>query len=232
MSRPAAGGGRWVEVDPERLGRWLSGFVERHGEVQTRPLADGLEMRAADGEVAECHLLTGSATDLDELVAEALRPRRLGLLLVRRGGFGVGVAAGTDLITSKVGSRYVQSRTAAGGWSQQRFARRRDNQARAAAGETADVVARLLVPAVGDLDAVVTGGDRRLVDEVLADARLAALRPLRAGRFLDVPDPKLTVLKAAVTAARSVRIRLSEGPGQRGGPGPAGATDSAYGGQA
>jgi hypothetical protein len=38
-------------------------------------------------------------------------------------------AAEGGLLAHKVGTRYVQSRTAAGGWSQQRFARRRDNQA-------------------------------------------------------------------------------------------------------
>jgi hypothetical protein len=209
VSRPAAGGGRWVEVDPERLGRWLDGFVERHGDVDARPLPDGLQIVAADGETAECHLLVGAASDAAGLVAEALRPRRLGLLLVRRGGFGVGIAQGRDLVASKVGSRYVQSRTAAGGWSQQRFARRRENQARAAAGETADVVLRLLAAEAKTLDAVVTGGDRRLVDEVLADPRLAGLGELRAERFLDVPDPKLAVLKTAVAAARTVRIRLT-----------------------
>jgi hypothetical protein len=218
-------------VSPERLSRWFDGFVERHGGIETRPLPDGLEVVAADGEVAGCHLPVGAASNLDGLIAEALRPCKLGLLLVRRGGFAVGVAEGGELVTSKVGSRYVQSRTAAGGWSQQRFARRRDNQARAAAGETADVVARLLVPVAGGLDAVVTGGDRRLVDEVLADARLAPLRALRAARFLDVPDPRLTVLKTAVSAARSVRIRLGGAPDtggrQHGGPGPAGATDGA-----
>jgi hypothetical protein len=208
VSRPAAGGGRWVDVAPERLSRWLAGFRERHGDVETRPRTDSLEITAADGEVAECHLLVGGAADLDGLVAEALRRRRLGLLLIRRGGFAVGVAEGAELVVSKVGSRYVQSRTAAGGWSQQRFARRRENQARAAAGDTAEVAGRLLLPEVAALDAVVTGGDRRLVDEVLADPRLAPVRQLRADRFLDVPDPKLAVLKTAVAAARSVRIRL------------------------
>jgi hypothetical protein len=229
MSRPAAGGGRWVDVDPERLGRWLGGFAERHGEVSVRPLPDGLTLVGSDGEVAECHLLLGAGADVDALVAEALRPRRLGLLLLRRGGYAVGVAQGRELVVSKVGSRYVQSRTAAGGWSQQRFARRRDNQAKAAAGDTAEVVLRLLVPEAARLDAVVTGGDRRLVDEVLADPRLAVLRELRAERFLDVPDPKLTVLKTAVTAARSVRIRVGgtpAAPDAHDGPGPDGAIEA------
>ncbi|MDT5037069.1 MAG: hypothetical protein QOE03_2254 [Micromonosporaceae bacterium] len=209
MARPAAGGGRWVEVDPERLARWFDGFLARHGELGCRTQADGLTVDAADGETAECHLVVGAAADLDDLIAQALRPRRLGLLLLRRGGYGVGIASGRQLEVSKVGSRYVQSRTAAGGWSQHRFARRRENQAKAAAGDTADVVSRLLAPAVGELDALVAGGDRRLVDEVLADPRLAPVRALRVERFLDVPDPRLTVLKQAVTAARTVRIRLT-----------------------
>jgi hypothetical protein len=209
MARPAAGGGRWVEVDPERLARWFDGFAARHGEVECRGMADGLTVAATDGETAECHLVVGAAADLGDLITQALRPRRLGLLLIRRGGYGVGIASGRQLEVSKVGSRYVQSRTAAGGWSQHRFARRRDNQAKAAAGDTADVVSRLLLPAVRELDALVTGGDHRLVDEVLADARLAPLRGLRAARFLDVPDPRLAVLKTAVTAARTVRIRLT-----------------------
>jgi hypothetical protein len=43
---------------------------------------------------------------------------------------------------------------------------------------------------------------------VLADPRLAVLRPLLSERFLQVPDPKLAVLEAAVPAARAVRVRV------------------------
>jgi hypothetical protein len=197
-----------VEVDPERLARWIDGFGERHGGHTT----DGLTLRGADGVTATFGPPpgVGPVDDLPALVAAAVEPRALGLLLVRRGGYAVGVAAGTDLQVSKVDSRYVQSRTAAGGWSQQRFARRRDNQARAMAGEVADVAVRLLLPARDRLTVVVAGGDRRLADEVLADPRLEPLSPLRSGRFLDVPDPKLAVLQAAATSARSVHILLSD----------------------
>ena len=109
---------------------------------------------------------------------------------------------------SKVDSSYVQSRTAAGGWSQQRFARRRGNQARAAAQDAADLAARLLLPQLPSLAAVVAGGDRAMVEAVLADARLQPVRELVAERFLDVADPKLTVLQSAAVAARAVRIRV------------------------
>jgi hypothetical protein len=214
-SRDAAGP-RWIEVEPGRLPGWAARFGERHGGVPAVELADGvLVLTDPDGARAECHAPPGSpaatATDLASFVAEASAPRRLGLLLARRGGFAVGVADGPTLTASKVDSRYVQGRTAAGGWSQQRFARRRENQARAAADDAAAVAARVLLPAAAGMAALVTGGDRRAVDAVLDDPRLAALRVLRAERFLAVPDPKLTVLQAAVGSARAVLIRLTEG---------------------
>jgi hypothetical protein len=221
-NRPAAGGGRWVEVDPDRMPRWLAGFAQRHGEwVVTgaagvpEPASDAapdpvLELRAEDGASAHCQPPPGTPafTGVDGFLAAVRVPGPLGLLLARRGGVAVGVAEGDELVASKVDSRYVQGRTAAGGWSQQRFARRRENQARAAAGDAADLVARLLLPRAARLAAVVAGGDRRAVDAVLADPRLGPVAALRAERFLEVPEPKLAVLEAAVRQARAVRIRL------------------------
>jgi hypothetical protein len=209
-AKPAAGGGRWVEVDPARLARWLAGFAERHGEYQATAATEGLRLVAVDGALAECHAPPGApaADDVDEFVAHAVQPRRIGLLLARRGAVAVGIAVGDGLEVSKVDSSYVQGRTAAGGWSQHRFARRRDNQARAAAADGADIAARLLVPAAARLAAVVTGGDRRAVEAVLADPRLARVAALRVERFLTVAEPRLAVLEAAVRQARSVLIRL------------------------
>ena len=188
--------------------RWLAGFAERHGEPAVSVEAGVVTLTGPDGEVAECHAPPGVPAPAGPADLAEAPTGRLGLLLARRGGFAVGLVEGAALIASKVDSRYVQSRTAAGGWSQQRFARRRDNQAKAAAGEAADECARLLLPDVRRLDAFVTGGDRQLVDAVLADPRLAPLRALRSDRFLAVPDPKRAVLEAAVASSRAVRIRL------------------------
>ncbi|MGW5578759.1 acVLRF1 family peptidyl-tRNA hydrolase [Micromonospora chokoriensis] len=211
-SRPAAGGGRWVEVDPARVGRWVEGFADRHGPHTTRVREYGLLLTADDGASAELYAPPGAPAgeDVAGFVAAAVAPRRIGLLLARKGAVAVGVAEGGELVVSKVDSRYVQGRTAAGGWSQQRFARRRDNQAKAAMGDAADLAVRLLLPEVARLTAVVCGGDRRAVDTVLADRRLAPLVPLRAERLLDVPEPRHAVLVAAVTAARAVHIRLRD----------------------
>ncbi|WP_433534761.1 acVLRF1 family peptidyl-tRNA hydrolase [Micromonospora sp. CA-249363] len=211
-SRPAAGGGRWVEVDPARVGRWVEGFADRHGPPTTTAREYGLLLTAPDGATAELHSPPGSPAtdDVAAFVAAAGRSYRIGLLLARKGAVAIGVAQGAELVVSKVDTRYVQGRTAAGGWSQHRFARRRDNQAKAALGDAADLAVRLLLPEAAKLAALVCGGDRRAVDTVLADRRLAPLVPLRAERLLDVPEPRHAVLVAAVSAARAVRIRLRD----------------------
>jgi hypothetical protein len=202
--RPAAGGGRWVTVAPERLGRWLSGFGERHGEPEVRYDEQRALFAAPDGAVAEVEVpfppLHG------DLVEHVLRPRVVGVLLVRRGGYAAGVFDDGRLVASKTGSRHVQGRTAAGGWSQQRFARRREGQTAQAYAAAADTAAAVLLSR--PLDALVAGGDRSAVDAVLADARLAGVRDLLTGRLLDVPDPRLKVLQAA--AYRDVWIRVLE----------------------
>ncbi|GAA3784652.1 acVLRF1 family peptidyl-tRNA hydrolase [Micromonospora maritima] len=195
-------------MDPARVTRWVEGFADRHGPPTTTPLGYGLLLTAPDGATAELHSPPGArpAPDLEAFAGVAAAPRRLGLLLARKGAVAVGVADGTELVVSKVDTRYVQGRTAAGGWSQQRFARRRDNQAKAALGDAADLAVRLLLPAAGTLAALVCGGDRRAVDTVLTDRRLAPLAALRVERLLDVPEPRHAVLVAAVSAARAVHI--------------------------
>jgi hypothetical protein len=214
-SRPAAGGGRWVEVDPTRVARWVEGFADRHGPPTTTAQGYGLLLAAPDGAIAELHTPPGAppSADLAGFVAAAVASRRLGLLLARKGAVAVGVAEGTELVVSKVDTRYVQGRTAAGGWSQQRFARRRDNQAKAALGDAAELAVRLLLPETATLAALVGGGDRRAVDTVLADRRLAPLAALRAERLLDVPEPRHAVLVAAVATARAVRILIRDPDG-------------------
>jgi hypothetical protein len=146
------------------------------------------------------------------LVTHVSIERRVGVLLVRRGGHAAGVFVGAQLVASKVGSSYVQGTTKAGGWSQQRYARRRSNQASAAFADAADAAARILgsgsPPSGAALDAVVLGGDKPGVHAVLADRRLAHLAPLVTGPWLAVPDPRLRVLAATPEQFLAVRIGL------------------------
>lgn len=204
--RPAAGGGRWVEVPPARLAGWLEGFAERHDGFSAEEDARVVRLRAGDGALAECHVpfppLEG------DLTGHVLRDRRVGVLLVRLGGYACGVFDGDRLVVSKVGARPVHGRSAAGGQSQRRFARRRDGQAREALRAAADTAARVLAPRAGEFAAVVCGGDRRAVDALRGDRRLGALFALETGPFIDVPDPRLGVLKETPPRFRAVRVRL------------------------
>lgn len=200
-------------VDPERLEDWLAGFSERHGELTCHPSEASVVLTAADGSVAECHvpfapLHVDVSAPYGGLLAHALAARRVGVLLVRLGGHAAGVFDGTQLVTSKVGSRQVHGRSAAGGRSQHRFARRREGQVRVALAAAADNAAATLVPVADELEALVLGGDRQALDTVMADARLAALRPLVVVPRLDVPEPRLRVLLQTPPLFRAVRIHV------------------------
>jgi hypothetical protein len=193
-----------VSVTAERVRGWLAGFAERHGAVLTDESPETVLLTGADG--ARAWLEVPFPPLVGELAEHVERDRRVGVLLVRRGGYAAGVFEGGRLVTSKVGSAYVQGTTKAGGSSQQRYARRRANQATAAFAEAADVAARVLADET--LDAIVAGGDRPAVRAVLADPRLKRLEPLRTGPWLAVKDPRLRVLAATPEQFLSVRIRL------------------------
>ncbi|MFD0559317.1 hypothetical protein FB566_5282 [Stackebrandtia endophytica] len=226
VNRPAAGGGREILVTPERAAKWIDGFDRRHSVTSLSVIETGLRAEAADGAVAECSLPLGAHLSeraprpepgqewgpLLEFFAEAAtRSRRVGAVIARRGAFAVGVFDGDRLITSKVDTTYVQGRTAAGGWSQQRYARRRSNQANKAASSAAAVVDRILSPLMDELYAVVTAGDRELVTAILADPRLEEVRARVAPpHWGDVAEPRLATLKALPERFRTVRIHLTE----------------------
>jgi Actinobacteria/chloroflexi VLRF1 release factor len=203
------------EVPPERLGRWLDRWAEQHGPVTRTELRAGRVTFVGDGRV-DCDppfpplTVTGDREGFDPgpLLEHATRERVVGVILVRLGGHAAGVFAGRRLVDSKVGSRNVHGRHRAGGSSQRRFERRRGEQARVALEAAADVAARVLLPHRGDLEAVVVGGDRRALAEVLDDPRLRPLAPLVAERVLDVPDPRLKVLRATPDLFRTTVIRL------------------------
>lgn len=204
-----------VLVPPERLHRWLDGFAQRHGVTSYAAAADVVSVTAADGARAECRvpfppLTVDGALPYGGLVAHAEQGRTVAVILVRRGGYAAGVFEGPRLVDSKVGSRHVQGRTAAGGRSQQRFARRREKQAREAFDAAAEVADRVVRPYVTRLEAVVLGGDRAAVDQVMADPRLQGLAGLVVADRLAVPDPKLAVLKDTPRQFRAVRIHLVE----------------------
>jgi hypothetical protein len=208
---------RTVDVAPQRLSRWIAGFAERHGEIRVSPAGETLVLSAADGATAvldppfaSAAAERGQQPTLEQLVARSLEPRTVALLLVRLGGYAAGVFEGEHLVASKVGSRPVHGRSAAGGWSQHRFARRREGQAKLALAAAAEAAVAIILPALPKLDAVVTGGDRQALRAVLGDVRLARLTPLVSHRVLDVPDPKARILRDSIQLATAVRVTITD----------------------
>lgn len=205
-----------VTVPADRLERWVGGFGERHGDPALS-VADGrLAGIAPDGSRFTAVLPFDRRYDeptvsVAGFVEAAVPPDLWGVLLVRKGGFAVARLAGTTLAEHKIGQRHVQGRTKAGGQSQQRFARRRANQAREAYAAAAEHAARILGPVAMGKHPVATGGDRSAVEAVLSDPRLAGLRVV--GAWLPVPDPRRRQLDDAIAAARSVTIEVHNAEG-------------------
>jgi hypothetical protein len=218
MKNPAAGGGRWVDVPPERLVSWIVTFTQRHGEGSVTRDEAGVTVTftAADGAAAECHppfpplRWTGQGDPAETMLAHAIADRTVGVLLVRLGGYAVGVFAGSPprLVSSKTGSRLVHGRSAAGGWSQHRFARRREKQAATALRAAGDAAAAIF--GACRMDVLVLGGDKRSIAGLRSDTRLASYLGLATDRFLTVPDPRLAVLKETPRSYLAIRIRLTE----------------------
>ena len=211
------------ELPPERLARWLGRWAELHAPVARTAVAEReVVFEAGDGARVRCEPPfpplaaqargTREGFDPGPLLAHVERERTVGVVLVRLGGHAVGIFEGRALGASKVGSRLVHGRHRAGGSSANRFARRRGNQARAALNAAADTaVAILAEPArTGQLDAVVRGGDRRALEEVLADPRLADVARLAVERVLEVPDPRREVLDAAPALFLATRVEPSD----------------------
>ena len=218
-TRKLAGGGRAVEVEPERVAGWFARFAERHGGIARSTVEPGfVRVEAADGAIAGTTVPFGplvpppdSRLAVDVLVLHLMKPRRIGLVLVRLGGHSIGIAYDGRIEASRTDRRLVHGRSAAGGWSQHRFARRREGQARQALQAAAADAYELLAPRLSELDGVVLGGDQRALDELRADRRLAPVFDMAEPRVLDVPEPRRTVLDEAAQRARCVEITIVDG---------------------
>ncbi|GAA1258823.1 acVLRF1 family peptidyl-tRNA hydrolase [Arthrobacter pascens] len=215
--RSAPPSSRTAFVAGLRLAGWVERFGASHGALAIEDNDDGVRLLAADG--ASALLQPPWRNDgrpgrgpgpVERLASLASQPRSLGLLLVRRGGYGVAVASEGVVRASKTGSKYVQSRTAAGGQSQQRFARRRSNQADAMVEAVAEQARLVFNGQV--FEYLVPGGDRALADQVLEQPVLKAYARLPRLAYLDVPDPRAAVLRKAAADACAVRVTVNDPP--------------------
>jgi hypothetical protein len=205
------------DIPPERLERWIVRWAEANGPVSHTELRPGrVRFVGAGGATLDCDppfppldVATGTREgfDLAPLLEHASRDRVVGVVLVRLGGHAAGVFSGTRLVDSKVGSRLVHGRHKAGGSSQQRFARRREGQARVALDAAGEVAAAVLERHRRDIEGIVLGGDRRALATALDHPRLRWITALASDRILDVPDPRLSVLRSTPDLFRATTLR-------------------------
>ena len=215
---PAAG--RVVEVDLDRLPGWVERFAVRHGALTEEVVSgDGhqvVALAAIDGARADLAVPFGPLSGrqhgslIERLIDQVGAARTIGILLVRRGGWAVAVVVDGTVVAADTGGGYVQGTTKAGGWSQQRYARRRGNQTQQVWDRAADGAVGVFAAHRSAIDALVTGGDRTGVSAVLADERLVDLLPLVEPRFFAIGDPSRTVLDDVVRRLRCVVITLNE----------------------
>jgi hypothetical protein len=172
------------------------------GEPGRTTYADGAVRIEAAGEVITVrppfglpHAGEYEVVRLEPLFEALAADHVVAALLVRLGGYAVGVFDGERLVASRVGSRFVKGRHKKGGSSSGRFRRRRDEQARALIEEAAEVAASVLEPWRDRVEFAALGGDRAAVERVLAASpELAWLSERALPRFFSVPDPRQAVL--------------------------------------
>jgi hypothetical protein len=136
------------------------------------------------------------AVHLGPLFDALAKDHVVGVLLVRLGGYAVGVFDGERLVASKVGTRFVKGRHKKGGSSANRFRRRREEQARALIEEAAETAAAVLEPWRNRIEFVFFGGDRTAIAQVLAASpQLGWLAERSVARFFAVPRPRRDTLE-------------------------------------
>lgn len=213
-SRPAAGGGTVVEITPDRLTGWVNRFAVRNGGIADMAAdPETVTLTGGDGTSATLRapfppMAIGHREPLEALLDHLARIGTVGILLVRGGAHSIGVATAGLVEESSTHRPYLQGRTAAGGWSQQRYARRRGNQLTFSLEHAANLAARVLVPERKRLQALVVGGDRAGIEVVLADSRLRPLADLPRRMFPDVPEPRRAVLDDVAARCLAVEVTI------------------------
>lgn len=213
----AASAPRTVRIAPDRLVGWLDRFTAAHGSYEVTTPGDGLTIVATDGTRAHFRPPAAAAAatcvhSVRELLAVATTPATVGLLIVRKGGFAVGVARGVEIVSHRTGSRYVQGRTAAGGSSQGRFMRRRQNQATAAYAKAQEAIETVVLPHATDLTAVIAAGDRAGLRVVLGAPPLQRLAALLHSTMAPSGEPRRAALDDLLAWARAVPCEVTDPP--------------------
>lgn len=192
---------RFTFVPAGRLHGWVERFSSAHGGCDTlTDTDDGVRLDMSDGTFAVLSPpwpddgRPGKGHDLlHRLVSLASQERTMGIVLVRRGGYAVGVALSGKLQAHKCGGKHVQPK--------------KNNIA--IISKAAEDCSRVF--SANTFEYLATGGDRELVKAVLSEPALRAyaLRPRIDP--LQVAEPNMAVLSKAAADFASIRVRVTDG---------------------
>ena len=148
---------------------------------------------------------------LRELLA---RERRVAAVLLRLGGYAIGLYDGERLVEARNATRFVKNRHRKGGQSQRRFDRIREKQVDELFDHLCRDASERLSPYANGLDFIVYGGDRHTVQACLKVCRFLQEFPCPVlPRFLTVPEPRhetLVTLPALLTTSRVTSIAVDD----------------------
>jgi peptide subunit release factor 1 (eRF1) len=139
------------------------------------------------------HARVHEQVELAPLFEELARDHVVAAVLVRLGGYAVGVFEGERLVASKVGSRFVKGRHKKGGSSSNRFRRRREEQERELIDAAAETARRVLEPHRDRIEHVALGGERAASRRVVEQVPWLDEKALP--RFFTGPEPRQRVLE-------------------------------------
>ena len=122
----------------------------------------------------------------------------IGLVLVHLGSYAVGICQGEKLISSKVGTGLVHGRHKKGGSSQQRFQRRRENQAREFLDRVCLHIREQFEPHAQLMDYITYGGPHQTILQLQKRCPFLQSFEDRVLSFFEVPSLKQRVLETTI----------------------------------
>lgn len=145
------------------------------------------------------HLVTWQGYHGEVLQGLLESPRRIALIVVRLGEFGIGVFEGEKRLGGKAGTGLVHARHKKGGSSQGRFRRHREKQMEAFFDRVCRHVQEQLGPYVSGLDHVAYGGEVTTLNAFRKRCRsLDRFDDRRLDKRLDVRNPRQDALQKAI----------------------------------
>ncbi len=148
------------------------------------------------------------------LVAEPLRALvtaapRVAAVLLRYGGYAIGIFEHDVLVESRNDSRFVKNRHRKGGQSQRRFDRIREKQVHELFEHLCEEARERLTPHLSTLDYIVYGGDTHTVQSFLKECRFLNELPCPVlPRFLTVPEPRHETLERLPALLSTSRVTI------------------------